>query len=180
MSKLKVPVSARDHIAGGPNAIVTLVEYGDYQCPYCAAAQPNVRRVQVQFGERLALVFRHFPLTEIHPDALVAAETAEFAGAHGRFWEMHEAIFQNQPRLSQTMLFALASTFGLSQVELRDAISRGRYLGKINEDFMGGIRSGVNGTPTFFINGERYNGSYLSPALITAINAAMHVPEHQS
>ena len=154
--------------------MVTLVEYGDYQCPHCAAAQPNVRRVQVQFGERLALVYRHFPLTEIHPDALVAAETAEFAGEHGRFWEMHEAIFQNQGLLSQTMLFALASTLGLSQVDLRDAISTGRNLGKINEDFMGGIRSGVNGTPTFFINGERHNGDYLSPSFITANNSAMH------
>ena len=83
MSKLRVPVSARDHISGGHNAIVTLVEYGDYQCPHCAAAQPNVRRVQAQFGDRLALVYRHFPLTEIHPHALVAAETAEFAGEHG-------------------------------------------------------------------------------------------------
>ena len=176
MSKLRVPVNTRDHVSGGRNAMVTLVEYGDYQCPHCAAAQPNVRRVQVQFGERLALVYRHFPLTEIHPDALVAAETAEFAGEHGRFWEMHEAIFQNQGLLSQTMLFALASTLGLSQVDLRDAINRGRYLGKINEDFMGGIRSGVNGTPTFFINGERYNGAYLAPDLINAINAAMHAP----
>jgi protein-disulfide isomerase len=178
MSKLRVPISARDHIAGGQNAIVTLVEYGDYQCPFCAAAQPNVRRVQAQFGEKLALVYRHFPLTEIHPDALVAAQTAEFAGDHGLFWEMHEAIFQNQRMLSQTMLFALASRFGLSQFELRDAINRGRYLGKINDDFMGGIRSGVNGTPTFFINGERYNGAYLAPDLITAVNAAMHAPAH--
>lgn len=182
MSKLRVPVNARDHISGGRNAIVTLVEYGDYQCPHCAAAQPNVRRVQAQFGERLALVYRHFPLTEIHPHALVAAETAEFAGEHGLFWEMHEAIFRNQRMLSQTTLFALASTFGLSQLDLRDAINRGRYRSKVNEDFMGGIRSGVNGTPTFFINGERYNGAYLTPELITAINdamnAAMNAPAH--
>ena len=144
MSKLRVPISARDHVAGSREAVVTLVEYGDYQCPHCAA--------------------------------LVAAQTAEFAGEHGLFWEMHEAIFQNQRRLSQTMLFALASTFGLSQVQLRDAINRNRYLDKINEDFIGGIRSGVNGTPTFFINGERYNGAYLAPDLIAAINAAMHAP----
>ena len=176
MSKLRVPISARDHVAGSREAVVTLVEYGDYQCPHCAAAQPNVRRAQAQFGERLALVYRHFPMTEIHSHALVAAQTAEFAGEHGLFWEMHEAIFQNQRRLSQTMLFALASTFGLSQVQLRDAINRNRYLDRINEDFIGGIRSGVNGTPTFFINGERYNGAYLAPDLIAAINAAMHAP----
>ena len=180
MSKLRVPVSARDHVSGGPNAIVTLVEYGDYQCPHCAAAQPNIRRVQAQFGDNLALVYRHFPLTEIHPHAFVAAETAEFAGEHGRFWRMHEAIFQNQQRLSPTTLFALASTFGLSQVDLRDAINRGRFRDKINEDFMGGLRSGVTGTPTFYINGERYNGNYLAPNLITAITAAMRAPTHQS
>ena len=174
MSSLRIPVNARDHILGGRNAVVTLVEYGDYQCPYCAAAHPNVKRVLAQFGDQLALVYRHFPLTEIHPAALIAAQTAEFAGEHGLFWQMHDAIFLNQRRLSQTLLFALASSFGLSQLELRDAINRGRYLDKINDDFMGGIRSGVNGTPTFFINGARYNGSYLAPDLITAINSAMH------
>ncbi|MDB5540307.1 MAG: putative Membrane protein [Devosia sp.] len=180
MSKLRVPVSARDHISGGRNAIVTLVEYGDYECPHCGAAQPNVHRVQAQFGDRLAFVFRHFPLTEIHPHALDAAQTAEFAGDHGQFWAMHDAIFRNQRVLSQTTLFALATSLGLSHVDLRDAIQRGRYLDKINEDFMGGIRSGVNGTPTFFINGERYNGNYLAPSLITAINAEMHAAVGQS
>lgn len=174
MSTLKVPVNARDHVAGGPNPAAILVEYGDYQCPYCALAQPNVRRVQAQFGDKLAFVFRHFPLSEIHPYAVSAAQTAEFAGQHHLFWETHEAIFLNQRRLSSTLLFALASNFGLSQFELRDAVSRGYYLDKINADFMGGIRSGVNGTPTFFINGERYNGEYLAPQMITAINAAMN------
>ena len=173
MSQLRVPVNTRDHVTGSPAAAVTLVEYGDYQCPHCAAALPNIVRVQTHFGARLALVYRHFPLSEAHPHALIAAETAEFAGDHALFWEMHEAIFLNQRRLNQTVLFALASTFGLSQIKLRDAIGRGQYLDKINADFMGGVRSGVNGTPTFFINGERHNGTYTATDLIAAINAAI-------
>jgi protein-disulfide isomerase len=175
MSQLRVPVNARDHIAGSPDAVVILVEYGDYECPHCGAAFPNIKQVQAHFGSQLALVYRHFPLTEIHPHALMAAETAEFAGDNGLFWEMHDAIFLNQRRLSQTLLFALASTLGLSQIKLRDAIARGQYLDKINADFMGGVRSGVNGTPTFFINGQRHTGNYLAPDLIAAINAAMPV-----
>lgn len=176
MSQLRVPVSSRDHIAGQASAVVTLVEYGDYECPHCAAALPQVQRVQAHFGARLALVFRHFPLSEIHPHALIAAQTAEFAGDNGQFWEMHEAIFLNQRRLNAAVLFALASTLGLSQVRLRDAIGRGQYLDRISADFMGGVRSGVNGTPTFFVNGERHHGSYAATDLITSINAALAVP----
>ena len=176
MSQLKVPISSRDHVAGAPSAAVTLIEYGDYQCPHCAAAFPHVERVRAHFGARLALVYRHFPLSEVHPYALIAAQTAEFAGDQGLFWDMHEAIFINQRRLNPTVLFALASTLGLSQVKLRDAIGRGQYLDKINADFMGGVRSGVNGTPTFFINGERHQGTYAAADLINAINAAIATP----
>jgi protein-disulfide isomerase len=122
------------------------------------------------------IVYRHFPLSEVHPHALIAAQAAEFAGDHGLFWQMHEALFVNQRRLNPTVLFALASTLGLSQIMLRDAIGRGEYLDKINSDFMGGVRSGVNGTPTFFINGERHHGIYAATDLITAINAAISAP----
>lgn len=176
MSQLRVPVSPRDHVAGGASASVTLVEYGDYQCPHCAAAFPHVQRVQAHFGARLAMVYRHFPLSEIHPYALIAAQAAEFADDQGLFWEMHEAIFLNQQRLNPTVLFALASTMGLSQVKLRDAIGRGQYLDKISADFMGGVRSGVNGTPTFFVNGERHHGTYAAQDLIAVINAAILSP----
>ena len=176
MSQLRVPVSSRDHVAGGPSAVVTLVEYGDYQCPHCAAALPHVQRVHAHFGARLALVYRHFPLSEIHPHAVIAAQVAEFAGDNGLFWDMHEAIFLNQRRLNPTVLLALASTLGLSQVQLRDAIRRGQYLDKISADFMGGVRSGVNGTPTFFINGERHHGTYAAQDLNAVINAAVSAP----
>jgi protein-disulfide isomerase len=156
MTRLKVPVSSRDHIQGSNNTPITLVEYGDYQCQHCGAAQPVVKQIQARFGERLRLVYRHFPLVEIHPLAGPAAEVAEFAGAHGQFWEMHDAIFANQHRLSVPLLISLATNLGLSNVALRDALAAGTYAEKIQSDFIGGVRSGVNGTPTFFVNDIRY------------------------
>jgi protein-disulfide isomerase len=173
MSSLRVPVNANDRIRGGESPDVVLVEYGDYQCPFCGAAQPVVHQLEAHFRDRMALVFRHMALTEVHPFAQPAAETAEFAGSHGKFWDAHELIFANQPRLSMTLLFALASSLGLSQMELRDAMARGTFLPKIRADFMSGVRSGVNGTPTFFINGERYNGPHSFPAMASAMNAGV-------
>ncbi len=120
MSTLKVPVNPLDHRRGGPNAAVTLVEYGDYQCPYCAAANPVVRFLENRYGAAWAVVFRHFPLVEVHPLAAPAAEAAEYAADNGLFWGMHDAIFANQHRLSTQLLFALAGTLQLSQMGLRD------------------------------------------------------------
>jgi protein-disulfide isomerase len=175
MSTLKVPVSPRDHIRGGPNATVTLVEYGDYQCPYCAAANPVVRFLESRYGPALAVVFRHFPLVEVHPMAAPAAEAAEYAGDQGRFWDMHDAIFSNQHRLSTQLLFAIAGTLQLSQMGLRDSITRSLHADKIRADFMGGVRSGVNGTPTFFVNGFRHQGGFSAPELAASIQAAADV-----
>jgi protein-disulfide isomerase len=172
MSTLKVPVSQRDHSRGGSNAIVTLVEYGDYQCPYCGAAQPVVRFLEQRYGPALRVVFRHFPLIEVHPLAMTAAEAAEYAGDHGRFWEMHDAIYANQHRLSTQLLFAIAGGLQLSQMGLRDSIARSLHADKIQADFIGGIRSGVNGTPTFFVNGVRHQGGYTAPELAASIQAA--------
>ena len=157
MATLKTPVTPLDHVQGEANALITLVEYGDYQCPYCAMAQPVVKQIHARLGPRLRLVFRHFPLTEVHPLAAPAAETAEFAGSHQRFWPMHDAIYANQHRLSIPTLSALATSLGLSAMEFRDALASSRYAKKIRSDFIGGIRSGVNGTPAFFINGVRHD-----------------------
>jgi protein-disulfide isomerase len=175
MSILKVPVSSRDHSRGGPNAPVTLVEYGDYQCPFCAAANSVVRFLESQYGPTLRVVFRHFPLVEIHPLAAPAAETAEYAGDHGLFWEMHDAIFANQNRLSTQLLFAIAGTLQLSQMGLRDSIARSLHADKIQADFIGGVRSGVNGTPTFYVNGVRHQGGFSAPELAASIQAAIDV-----
>jgi protein-disulfide isomerase len=175
MSMLRMPVDQRDHIRGGPQARVTLVEYGDYQCPFCAAANPVVHLLEERHGPALRVVYRHFPLNEVHPFAQTAAEAAEYAGEHRLFWEMHDAIFANQPRLSVTLLFAIAGTLKLSQVGLRDSIAQATHADKIAADFIGGIRSGVNGTPCFFVNGRRHEGraslTELSMAIATAEEA---------
>jgi protein-disulfide isomerase len=158
MSTLQVPVSSADHVQGDPHAPVTLVEYGDYQCPACGAAFPIVKAAQKHFGKGLRFVFRNFPLTQIHPEAESAAETAEFAGAHGHFWEVHDALYENQDELGLPLYIALAEALDLSETALREALEKRTFRPKVRSDFMGGLKSGVNGTPTFFINGKRHDG----------------------
>ena len=172
MSELKVPVTSSDHIQGEEKAPITLVEYGDYQCPYCGAAYPIVKRVQKHFGKRLRFVFRNFPLTEAHPMAQSAAETAEFADAHGKFWQMHDAIYENQRSLSVEFVIELAEKLGLSGAALANSLNSQQYAEKVRADFMGGVRSGVNGTPTFFINGRRHDASFEYEDLVGGIENA--------
>lgn len=169
MGTLRVPVTPRDHIKGPDNAQVTLVEYGDYECPACGAAYPIVNLVLEHFGPRLRFVFRHFPLTQVHPYAETAAETAEFAGAHGRFWEMHDGIYENQQYLGPQLMLSLTDFLQLSQAELRDTLLTERYAPKIKSDFLGGVRSGVNGTPSFFVNGRQHEGTYAFEQLVASI-----------
>jgi protein-disulfide isomerase len=173
---LKTPITPRDHLRGDPAAPVMLVEYGDYECPHCAVAQPVVRELLHNFGADLALVYRHFPLTEVHPLSSVAAQAAEFAGERNAFWEMHEALFANQPQLSLPAIFGIADALGLSQADLRQALSAGTYARKVRDDFMGGVRSGVNGTPCFFINGLRHDGAHGFAELAMAIAAVLPTP----
>jgi protein-disulfide isomerase len=170
---LKVPVTSSDHIQGDENAAITLVEYGDYQCPHCGHAYPIVQKVQKHFGKQLRFVFRNFPLNEIHPEAESAAETAEFAAAHKKFWEMHDAIFENQQDLGLPLLQELAKKLGLSTSDLDRALSAEEYAPRVKDDFLGGVRSGVNGTPTFFINGKRHDGPFEFEYLVYAIDAAI-------
>ena len=173
MPVLKVPVSSDDHIQGDEHAEITLVEYGDYQCPQCGRAYPVVKRVQKQFGKRLRFVFRNFPLGQIHQYAEDAAAAGEFAAIHGKFWEMHDGIYENQERLDQDLLLELAKSLKLSEPALKNALESGEYTPKIKADFSGGVRSGVNGTPTFFINGRRYDGPVEYENLVAGINAAL-------
>jgi protein-disulfide isomerase len=175
MSTLKVPVTPLDHVLGPANAPVTLVEYGDYECPHCGAAHPIVKLVLEHFGKKVRYVFRHFPLSQVHPNAEAAAESAEFAGAHGQFWEMHDGIFDNQDRLGLPLLFALTSALGLSEAGLRQALVDRTYAERVRSDFLGGVRSGVNGTPSFFINGRRHDGSYAFGDLAAAVEANLHL-----
>ena len=175
MAGLSTPVAKTDHGQGGAHAKVTLVEYGDYECGYCGLAFPIVQRVQARFGEHLRFVFRHFPLTEIHPLAEGAAEAAEFAGTHGAFWAMHDQLYQNQGELGMPLYRALAASLGLSQPGLRAALADQLYAAAISDDFEGGVRSGVNGTPAFFINGRRHDASYGYADLCAAIEAQLAV-----
>lgn len=173
MATLKVPVSGQDHSEGPADAPVTLVEYGDYECPHCGRAYPIVKQVQKHFGAKLRFVFRNFPLTELHPNAEAAAETAEFAATKGKFWEMHDTIFENQRHLSDSTLARLAQELGLSTDDLAKALDAAQFEPRVQADFGGGVRSGVNGTPTFFINGHRHDGPFEYEDLVAAIDAAL-------
>jgi protein-disulfide isomerase len=156
---LSPPVSARDHSEGHPGAPLTLVEYGDYQCPYCGAAYPVVKLLQKSLGKELLFVFRNFPLTQAHPYAMVAAQAAEAAALQEKFWVMHDCIYENQGDLEPEVLPAWAGQLGLDLEAFRTAITKGEIINRIKEDRRSGIRSGVNGTPCFFINGARYDAA---------------------
>src|ERR1035441_4841869 len=172
MSKLSVPVSPEDHRQGQEDAGCVLVEYGDYECPSCGQAYPVVKRLQKHFGKRLSLVFRNFPLSQMHPHAESAAETAEFAGSHGKFWEMHDLLFENQDRLEDSLLVELTEELHLAPAKLQDALKNKVFQPRVRADFAGGARSGVNRTPTFFINGQRHDGSFDFDSLAGAIEVA--------
>src|SRR3989440_6154804 len=163
---LVVPVSERDHRQGPAAAAVTLVQYGDYECPYTRQATTVVRAIQQQLGDQLRFVFRNFPLTEIHPHALHAAVAAEAAAAQGSFWEMHDYIFHHQHTLEDEDLTRFAEGVGLDMQQFARDVAEQRYLPRIEEDMEGGERSAVQGTPTFFINGIMYLGSWEKEALL--------------
>ena len=171
MSDLVVAVSAKDHMAGASHAPATLVEYGDYECPSCGEAAGIVKRVQKHFGDRLRFVFRNFPL-EMHPHAEAAAETAEFAAAHEKFWEMHDALFAHQRNLADHALQAMVEKQGLDAAEWKKALDEGKYEARVRADMNSGDQSQVSGTPTFFLNGEAYEGSYGFESLVQAIEKA--------
>jgi protein-disulfide isomerase len=172
-SRLTVPVAeGRDHIQGPATAPVTLIEYGDFQCPFCGQAYPIVKEVQARLGQRLRFVFRNFPITTKHPNAEAAAEAAEAAAAQGKFWEMHDLLFENQKRLRDKDLHGYAEQLGLDLERFESELADHTYAERIREDFMGGVRSGVNGTPTFYINDMRYDDSYEADDLVAALERA--------
>jgi protein-disulfide isomerase len=170
MATLKVPVGPDDHVQGNAKAPITLVEYGDYECPACGLAYPIVLAVQKHFGRDLKLVFRNFPLAQVHPNAESAAETAEWAASHHQFWEMHDALYENQAMLGLPLYLSLANGLRLPEEELSAALENRIFYPKVRADFMGGVRSGVNGTPTFFINGRRHDAPYDFAHLVAAID----------
>ena len=174
LARLTLPVGTRDHAQGPADAAVTLVEYGDYECPHRGRAYPVVKQVQRRLGARLRFVFRNFPLSEGHPHAQHAAEAAECAGAQGRFWEMHDTLFEHQGALLDHHLVEYATALGLDPVRFEDDLRAHAYKTRVREDFMSGVRSGVNGTPTFFIDGVRFDDSWDGDTLTEALTAAAH------
>ena len=172
-AKLAVPINeGRDHVRGPLAAPVTLVEYGDYECPFCGQAYYLVKDLGQRVGNLMRFVFRNFPLTTVHPHAESAAEAAEAAGAQGKFWEMHDLLFENQQSLEDEDLMEYAAKVGLDIPRFVREMREGRYLNRIREDFLSGARSGVNGTPTFFINGLRHDGPRDLATLMAAIENA--------
>jgi protein-disulfide isomerase len=176
IDRLTPPVSSRDHRQGPDDAPVTLVEFGDFECPHCGRAYPIIKEVQSLLGDKLLFVFRHFPITTSHPHAQHAAEAAEAAGAQGKFWEMHDILFENQHALDDSDLAEYARMIGLDLRRFVADMRVHKYAQHVREDFRSGILSGVNGTPTFFINGLRYDGPWDAQTLTAELLAAIEAP----
>jgi protein-disulfide isomerase len=169
---LTLAVGERDHVQGPATAAVTLVEYGDYECPYCRAAVPIVLELQELLGDRIRYVFRHFPLTASHPHAQQAAEVAEAAAVQGRFFEMHAALFANQEALENEHLLRYAEDLGLDIAQISRELGAHSHAGRVREDFESGLSSGARGTPTFYLDEIRYDGIIGVRQLLSAIQEA--------
>ncbi len=169
MSKLKPPIGKQDHVRGHANAPVSLVEYGDFQCPHCGEAYPVIEEIVRELGHDLRFAYRHFPLSTAHPLALSAAIASEAAARQRKFWPMHHKIFENQASLSVESLWEFGTIIGLDMEQFEKDINDPALEKKVEEDFESGVRSGVNGTPTFFINEIRYNGSHDRKSLMAAL-----------
>jgi protein-disulfide isomerase len=177
MAKLTPPVDQADHTIGPAHAPVTLVEFGDYQCPHCKAAHPVVKSLLEAFGENIRFVFRHFPLASVHEFAFPAAIAAEAADKQKKFWQMHDMIYDNQHLLiSQRVLWDFGVAIDLNMTLFKMELMNSELAEKVEANFESGVRSGVNGTPSFFINGIRYNGMYNFDSLFTAIKGFNHMP----
>ncbi len=172
---LRPAVSDRDHSFGPEDASIELVKYGDYQCPHCLRGYWVVKQLEEELGDKLRFVFRNFPLAKIHPEATIAAIATEAAALQDKFWEMHDMIFENQDDLSEENLFAFAEEVGLDMDQFRADLKRADLAQIVEDDFESGIRSGVNATPTFFINGEKYNNGWESDRMLVWIRE--HHPE---
>jgi len=172
-ARLTRPVGPRDHRQGPKHAPVTLVEYGDFECPSCGDVYPILKELQLRLGDRLRFVFRHFPLTQSHPHAQHAAEATEAASAQEQFWPMHDCLFEHQRALDDTHLVHYARALHLDEERFKREMTEHTHTLRVREDVLSGVGSGVNGTPTFFINGVRHDASYELETLLAAIEAAM-------
>ncbi|MEH1011777.1 DsbA family protein [Micromonospora sp. CPCC 206060] len=172
VSRLRVPVDASDHVRGAADAAVTVVEYADFQCPHSGAVYRNLRELLRQRADLARLVYRHFPLAEVHPYADAAAEVAEAAAVRGRFWELHDWLFEHQDQLDPVHLSLAAQQVGLQVEEVDPEVERHEHADRVRRDIVSGIRSGVDAVPVFFVNGVRYDGPYGLPDLLAAVDGA--------
>jgi protein-disulfide isomerase len=172
MSQLRPPIGPEDHVLAGSNAVVSLVEFGDYECPFCGMAHRIVQGLMSSIGSQVVFAYRHFPLTESHPHAAGAALAAEAASVQGEFWAMHDTLFEHQDALDHDSLLAYAKVVGLDVERFAEDLRNGTHAAKLRRDFTSAVRSGLNGTPTFFIDGERFDGGWdrLPAALALAIS----------
>jgi protein-disulfide isomerase len=172
--KLSQPVAESDHIRGSLTAPISLVEYADFECPYCRAAVPIVEGLLEALGYKLSVTFRHFPMREVHPHSQHAAEVAEAAASQGRFWEMHDKLFVNQNALDDGSLLKYAADLGVDAERIGEELANHVHSRRVADDRLGGLASGVNGTPTFYIDGERYDGSVGLRQMLAAIRELHH------
>jgi len=168
-SKLIPPVSQKDHIQGFLQAPLELLEFGDYQCPHCGVAYPIIKKIQKKLGKKLKFIFRNFPLSEAHPNAFQAAVATEAAAKQNRFWEMHDILFENQSRLETGALLKYAKELRLNLIDFENDLHETSLAAKVEADFESGIKSGVNGTPSFYINQNMYRGAYEYDSLLEAM-----------
>jgi protein-disulfide isomerase len=164
--QLNPPVGPEDHYLGPADAPIVLVEYGDYECAHCGRAHAVVQRVLADLGDSIRFVFRNFPLTEMHPHAEAAAEAAESVATHGgnaAFWDMHDLLYANQDALGMDDLLNYAEAAGVDPHAVAVDLSSGTQRPRVRADVKSGARSGVNGTPTFFVNGQRFEGEWTDP-----------------
>jgi protein-disulfide isomerase len=177
-NRLTTPITEQDHIRGRMDAPMTLLEYGDYECPACGAAYPLTETLIDAVGRDLCFAYRHFPLVNMHPHAEHAAEASEAAGVQRHFWDMHHVLFRNQHALEDEDLARYAATLHLNVKRFIEEIVEETYSDRIREDFRSGMRSGVNGTPTFFINGVRYDGPRDIESMVTVLNQGRQAPSY--
>jgi len=159
-------INGKDHVLGPADAPVELIEYADYQCPYCQEAYYVLKKIQQEMGDNLKFVFRNFPLTELHPDALHAAIAAEAAASQNKFWDMHDILFENQEYLDDSYLIQYAKIIQLNVNQFEKDFGKDQYLEKIRMDSESGVQNGVEGTPAFFVNGRKYDGNWMEPGFL--------------
>lgn len=165
----RTPITPEDWSLGRADAAVTMLEYGDFECPYCAMARPVLESLVLDYPDTIRLIYRHFPITTVHPHAMMAAEAAEAAGAQGKFWEMHDMLFVNQRRLDYEALRWYAEQIDLHLQRFDQELQAHVYQPEVKRDFRQGVQDGVNGTPTIFINRRRYDGPRDRESILAAI-----------